>query len=202
MTMAQRATARIERINAAEWLVWLTVLLTLAAGLILRGRVEARAVRFSQAGVSLVYPAGWTALADEEDYQILHAIDPASSVQFPTSVRLRRIPFGDLGRAASSLGDVALSWSARQGQELPVYSVLQIAPVAAHGRPAVLIDYAYVPQPALGVSAGSIPTVVRARDTLLQQGDTIVVLTFEASIASYSRAANRWENVLAALDVQ
>lgn len=202
MTIAQKAPSRIERINAVEWVVWLTVLLTLAGGLILCERIEARAVRFSQEGVSLAYPAGWTALADEDDYQILHVIDPASSVQFPTSVRLRRIPFGDLGRAASSLGDVALFWSARQGQEMPVYSVLQIVPIAVRGRPAVAIDYAYVPQPAMAASAGSIPAVVRARDTLLQQGDTIVVVTFEAGSASYGREANRWEKILASLGVQ
>lgn len=198
----QRLSARIERINATEWLVWLTLAATLAAGLILRGQVEDRSMRFSQAGIALAYPAGWTALADEEAYQILHVVDPASSIQFPTSVRVRRIPFGDLGRAASALGDVALSWSARQGQEMPVYSVLQIAPTEARGRPAIAIDYAYVPPPAMGAAAGSIPAVVRARDLLLQQGDAIVVLTFEAGVTRYQQELPRWEQILASLDVQ
>jgi hypothetical protein len=211
MTAVSSASARVERVNADERLVWLTLLALLGAGLILRGQVEGRFVHFSQAGIALVYPASWAALvypaswaalADEETYQLLHVVDPVSSIQFPTSVRVRRIPFGDLGRAGSSLGAVALSWSARQGQEMPVYSVLQIVPAEARGRPAITIDYAYVPPPAMGAAAGSIPAVVRARDLLLQQGDAIVVLTFEAGVASYPQELAHWEQILASLEVK
>ena len=112
-----KASSRAERISAAEWLVWLTVLLMLGAGWFLRDRIEGRTETFQQDGVTLQYPADWSLLADEEDFHIFHVIDPTSSVQFPTTVRVRRIPLGELGRGASSLGDVALSWSTLPGPE-------------------------------------------------------------------------------------
>jgi hypothetical protein len=201
-TVLRRTPSRAERVNAGEWLVWLTMFMLLGAGLILRGQVENRTVNFGQDGVSLAYPVNWTLLSDEDDFQVFHVIDPASSIQFPTSVRVRRIPFGELGRAASSLGDVALSWSARQGQTILVYSVLQIVQTEARGRPAIAIDYAYVPEPAMGAAAGSIPSVVRARDILVQQGDTIIVLTFEADTDIYQQELIRLEKILASFDVK
>lgn len=196
VTALYRAPTHTDRVNAGEWLVWFTVILVLGAGLILRSQIENRAVNFDQDGVSLAYPANWTLLSDEEDFQVFHVIDPASSIQFPTSVRVRRIPFGELGRAASSLGDVALSWSTRQGQTIPVYSVLQIVQTAVRGKPAIAIDYAYVPQPAMGAAAGSIPAVVRARDLLVQQGDSIIVLTFETGVDLFQQELVHWEKIL------
>lgn len=202
VTALRRTRTHTDRVNAGEWLVWLTVILVLGAGLILRSQIENRAVNFDQDGVSLVYPANWTLLSDEDDFQVFHVIDPASSIQFPTSVRVRRIPFGELGRAASSLGDVALSWSTRQGQTIPVYSVLKIAPAEVWGKPAIAIDYAYVPEPAMGAAAGSIPAVVRARDILVQQSDIITVLTLEAGVDIYPQELMRLEKLLTSFDVR
>jgi hypothetical protein len=201
-TVLRRTLSRTERVNAGEWLVWLTLFIMLGAGLVLRGQVENRTVSFNQDGVSLAYPANWTLLSDEDDFQVFHVIDPASSIQFPTSVRVRRIPFGELGRAASSLGDVALSWSTRQGQTILVYSVLQIVQAEVRGRPAIAIDYAYVPEPAMGAAAGSIPSVVRARDLLVQQGDTIIVVTFEAGADFFQQELTHWDTILASFDVK
>ena len=134
-TTMGRASSRAHRVAAGEWLVWLMVLLMLGAGLFLRDRIEGRTETFKQDGVTLQYPADWTLLADEEDFHVFHVIDPTSSVQFPTSVRVRRIPLGELGRGASSLGDVALSWSTRQGQKIPIYNVLQIQPTTVRITP-------------------------------------------------------------------
>ena len=116
-TVIRRTPTRSGRIEAAEWLIWLTVLLLLGAGLLgaESGRGAPGDLR-PRGGLTLQYPADWQLLADKEAFQVFHAVDPTSSVQFPTSVRVRRIPLGELGRAASSLGDVALSWSTRQGQ--------------------------------------------------------------------------------------
>jgi hypothetical protein len=197
-----KVTSRMNRINAGEWLVWVTVLLMLGAGLFLRGRIEGRTARFSQGSVTLEYPADWTALADEEDYQIFHVVDPASSIQFPTSIRVRQIPLGELGRAAGSLGDVALSWSTRQGEQISVYSVLQILQTSVRGQPAIAVDYAYVAEPALGTAAGSIPSVALAQDVLLQRGDMITVVTFEASTDTYQQELEQWVKILASLDVK
>ena len=73
-----KASSRAERMAAAEWLVWLTVLLMLGGGWFLRDRIEGRTETFKQDGVTLQYPADWSLLADEEDFYIFHAIDPAS----------------------------------------------------------------------------------------------------------------------------
>ena len=197
-----KASSRAERVAAGEWLVWLTVLLMLGAGLFLRDRIEGRTETFTQDGVTLQYPTDWSLLADEEDFHIFHVIDPTSSVQFPTTVRVRRIPLGELGRGASSLGDVALSWSTRQGQKIPIYNVLQIQPTTVARQPAIAVDYAHVAEPAMGGAAGSVPAVVRAQDILLQNEDTITVITFEASTDTYQQQLERWEKILASLDVK
>ena len=201
-TVLHRTPSRTERVNESEWLVWLTLFCLLGAGLLLRGQVENRTASFSRDGISLAYPADWILFSDEADFQVFHIIDPASSIQFPTRVRVRRIPFGELGRTTGSLGDVALAWSIRQGQTTPVYSVLQIVQAEARGRPAIAIDYAYVPAPAIGAAAGSIPAVVRARDILVQQGDTLTVLTFEAGADIYQQELIHLAKILASFDVK
>ncbi len=197
-----RASSRAERVAAAEWLVWLVVLFMLGAGLFLRSRIEGRVATFTQDGMSLQYPAGWTLLADEEDFHVFHVIDPNSSVQFPTSVRVRRIPLGELGRAASSLGDIALSWSTRQGRMMPIYNVLQIDQTTVAQQPAIVVDYAHVAGPAMGGAAGSVPAIVRAQDILMKHGDTITVVTFEASTDTYQQEVGRWEKILASLKAE
>lgn len=197
-----RAASRAEHVSAGEWLVWVTVLVLLAAGWVVRDRVEGRLTTFSEDGVTLAYPAGWNLLADRGEFEVFHVIDPTSSVQFPTSVRVQRIPLGELGRAAGSLGDVALSWSTRQGREIPIYSVLQIEPTMVRGQSAIAVDYAYVAEPAMGSAAGSVPAVVRAQDVLLQHGDIITIVSFEASTDSYSQELGHWVQVLASIDVK
>jgi hypothetical protein len=54
----------------------------------------------------------------------------------------------------------------------------------------------------MGAAAGSIPSVVRARDILVQQGDTITVLTFEADADIYPQELIRLEKILASFDVK
>jgi hypothetical protein len=202
-TIADRkAASRAKHVSAGEWLVWVTVLVLLAAGWFLRDRVEGRLTTFSEDGVTLAYPAGWSLLADRGEFEVFHVIDPTSSVQFPTSVRVQRIPLGELGRAAGSLGDVALSWSTRQGREIPIYSVLQIEPTTVRGQSVIAVDYAYVAEPAMGSAAGSVPAVVRAQDVLLQHGDIITIVSFEASTDSYSQELGHWVQVLASIDVK
>jgi hypothetical protein len=44
--------------------------------------------------------------------------------------------------------------------------------------------------------------VVRAQDVLLQNGDTITVVTFEASTDTYQKDLAHWEKILASLDVK
>lgn len=198
----RKAPARSKRLDAGEWLIWLTVLLMLGAGLFVRSQVEGRTTTFSGAGVTLRYPSDWTLLADDEAFQIFHAVDPASSVQFPTSVRILRIPLGELGRASSLLGDVALSWSIRRGREIPIYNVLQIAPTSVRDQPAIAIDYAYVAEPALGAAASSVPAIVRAQDILLQHADTITIITFETNTDTYEQELEHLDRILASLDVK
>ena len=198
----RKASSRAERISAGEWLVWATVLLLLGAGLLLRGSVEGRTITFTEVGVKLDYPANWTPVTDRGEFEVFHVVDPASSVQFPTRVRAQRIPLGELGQASSSLGDVALAWSTRKGQQMPIYSVLQIMPTHVRGQVAIAVDYAYVASPAVGPAADSVPAVVRAQDVLLQQGDTITVVSFEASTDTYQQELEHWEKILASLDIE
>ena len=44
--------------------------------------------------------------------------------------------------------------------------------------------------------------MVRAQDILLQNGDTITVVTFEASTDTFPQESEQWEKILASLDVK
>ncbi len=193
-----RAVRRAARSEEPEWVVWLAVIALLAAGLLLRGMIEGRTERFSQAGVSLNYPAAWSLLRDEQAGQILHVADAFATAQAPANVSVRQVPAAELGWGAQTLGDLAMLWSRRQAEDLLGYSVLNLEPIKLRGQDAVAVDYAYVVQP----PGGGLPVVTQAEDILLRQGDKLTIVSFSAAADAYAEQAGVWRKVLASLDVQ
>ena len=186
------------RAEEPEWVVWAAVIVLLVIGLLVRGTIEGRVTRFSENGVTLSYPAGWSVQSGEEPGQLLHVADSLSPALASTGVTVRRIAAVELGRNVQSVGDMALMWSNRQGQDLLGYNVLGIEPMKVRGQDAVAIDYAYVIQP----PGAGIPVIIRAEDILLQAGDQVTIISFAATADEYEAQADTWQQVLASLDVQ
>ncbi len=181
-----------------EWAVWAAVIGLLVISLIVRGAIEGWTQRFSGNGVALSYPAGWSVLRDEQPGQFLHVADAFSPDQTPIGVSVRQLLAAEVGRGAQSLGDLAMMWSSRQGQDLLGYAVLGVEPVKVRGKDAVAVDYAYVVQP----PGAGVPTVIRAEDILLRSGDTLTLVTFAAPADEYASQTATWRRILASLDVQ
>jgi hypothetical protein len=99
------------------------------------------------------------------------------------------------------LVDVALAWSTRQSRELAIYRALSVEQTTIGGRQAVMVDYAYVPQPSRSGRVDSVPVVARAQDYLVQQGDTVLIITLRAEADAFEPAADTWQAILATVNL-
>lgn len=198
-TTAMSLHRRLMREEEPEWIVWALVIVMLALALFLRNSVTGHTQNFNEGGVSLNYPAAWTQMAEPD--QLLHAVDPFSSAQFPTGVTVRQVPLAEVSRNLSSLSDIALAWSTRQGRDLLAYRTLNVAQTTVNGQEAVLVESAYVPQVAMGSSTGSVPVVARAQNFLFQQGDTLTIITLAADANVFEAENNVWQDILATVNV-
>ena len=110
---------------------------------------------------------------------------------------VRQIAAAELGRDAQSVGDMAMMWSNRQGQDLLGYNVLGVEPVKVRGQDAVAVDYAYVIQP-----PGPASPLSFGLRTSCCSGDTVTIVSFAATADEYEAQADTWRRILASLDVQ
>ncbi|MFQ5612721.1 MAG: hypothetical protein ACE5H9_11375 [Anaerolineae bacterium] len=195
-TIATSIHRRLMREEEPEWIVWALVIVLLVAGLLVKNAVQGRTESFSADGVSLSYPATWTRLTGPD--QLLFAGDPFSSAQAPTGVIVRQMPLAEMGRNLSSLSDLALAWTTRQGRELQAFRSLSVEPTTVNGQEAVMVEYAYVPQG----GAGRAPAVARARDYLLRQGDALTIITLAADANAFEAENNTWQAILATVSVR
>ena len=196
MTLPRRA----RRSEEPEWVVWLVVILLLVAGLFLKISAEGRTRDFSGSGVAISYPAEWVQLTGEG--QLLYVADPFSSAQFPTGLTVRQIPVEEAGRNLATIGDVAAAWAIRQGQDKQVYRVLNIEPASINGQDAVRVEYAYVPQAVPGGHTNAVPVVARAQDYLVQQGESLTIITLAAAANVFEANADLWQSVLDTVQIQ
>lgn len=191
---------RLMRQEEPGWLVWLLVGTLLAIGLLTRAAVEGRTNPFDANGVALRYPAAWT--AQEAEGALLLAADPFASGSVPPTLLVRQLPTGEMGRGLTGLDEVALAWSTRQGQALSSYRALRSEALTVDGQPAVLLEYAYVTAPEVAAVGSLPPVVARAEDILVQQGETLTVLTFAADNADWESVSPAWQRILATLDLK
>jgi hypothetical protein len=196
MSMPRRSS----RAEEPEWIVWLAVIVLLAAGLLLKNSVEGRTQNFSASGVSLSYPAEWVQLTKAD--QLLYAADPFSSAQFPTGVLVRQIPVTEVGRNLSTIGDFAVAWAVVEARDKQVYRTLGIEPVTVNGQEVIVVNYAYVPETAEGGQASSLPVVARAQDFLFLRNQTLTVVTLAANANVFETESDAWQAILDTVQVQ
>lgn len=184
-----------------EWLVWLLVAVMLVVGLGVRAIVTGQQKILQQNNLSLRYPASWTVLSAEGDFDLLNVGEGMEAGLFPARVRVQQMPITEVSTSAQTLGDLALKWSNRQSEALLGYKVFTIEPTTAGGQEAVRLDYAYVAEPAMS-TPNSIPLVARGADILLRQGDMVTVVSLVASANDYDRQAGTLRRVLRSLVVK
>ena len=191
---------RLMREEEPEWIVWALVIVMLLVGGLLRNAVVGRTQSFSAGGVSLAYPDAW--VTQTEENQVLQVADPFSSAQFPTGVTVQQVDVTTVGRNLSLLSDIALAWSTRQARNLQAYRSLAVEETTVAGQEAIVVDYAYIPQATTSAGAGSIPVVARAQDFLIQQDETLTIITLAAEAGTFEGESKTWGAILDTLEVK
>lgn len=191
----RRFAARAEE---PEWLVWLLVAVMLAVGLGARAIVVGQRETFQQDNMSLRYPADWSVLPVEGDFDILTVGEGMEAGLFPARVRVQQMPVTEVSTSAQTLGDLALKWSNQQSEALLGYKVFTIEPTTVAGQEAVKLDFAYVAEPAMS-TPNSIPLVARGEDILLRQGDRVMVISLVAGTEDFDRQVATLRRILSSL---
>lgn len=160
-----------------EWVVWLTVAISLLLGWVLATSVTGRVINHTNiAGGSLAVPASW--VKTQEDGAAFAAADLRQGA-FGSRVSVRQVATADLipNRSDNNLQTAASNWSLLRSQQLEGYRILQIVPTTVKGRDAVLIEYAYLTDPPEGMAGGVMPALMHALDTVVASGDQYSILT-------------------------
>ncbi|MCU0508676.1 MAG: hypothetical protein MUC34_09775 [Anaerolineae bacterium] len=192
---------RYFRAEEPEWLVWVTVAVLLAIGLITRAVVLNRTTTFTEGNLSVSYPADWTPVASDSPGALLSVGESFSGELFPARLVVQQMPVTEISRSAQSLGDLALKWADDHAQDRLGYRVLSIEPTQVRGRDAVRIDYAYVAEPAFA-TPDTMPIVARGADTLIRTGDTVTAVTTLSSADTFDTLGTAWNRMLGSVELE
>jgi hypothetical protein len=172
-----------------EWVVWLTVIISLLLGWVIMTTVTGRTETVTNiAGGSITIPATW--IKTKEDGAVFAATD-LNAGTYGSRISIRQAARADLmpPRSGDSLEAAATNWTLIRSPELEGYRVLAIEPMQLQGRDAVTVEYAYLTDPPEGSGLGMMPGLMHAVDTVVASGDGFVILTV-ASEAGNDAALN------------
>lgn len=186
-------TPRAERI--ANLLVWVVVALALLAGWLLKTYWVERPITYNGRGMDIPYPSAWVADKDEDGNPMLRDT-LTGPVLFNNRVTLIQsdAPASSLP-GSSPLVDAATAWSLKQSKSLTLFRNLATLesdpntgkPLTLAGQPAIRIDYAYVADPAAELGQVGAPVLVRGSDYVTIAGNTLTVLSGQASSEEWER---------------
>lgn len=169
-----------------EWVVWLTVAVALALGLLLYFVVAQQSTVAAAGSSTLTHPAGWTKY--NEKGSLFAVADSARGGPFATRVVVRQVAQSDILRIKDAqLTDVATAWSFDRKAGLVGYRMLNKSTTRLQGRDAAQIEYAYLMDAPGGAAPGGMPALMRAVDTIIASGDQYYILTFAAEQSEYPR---------------
>ena len=177
------APHRTHRDRFADWIVIGLVIVSLAAGWLIRSKAESASQSISGDVGSFSYPIGW--LSNKTDG--LHAIDTRTGSGVPTAFGLT----AETVNADQDLKALSTRQTIRLAQDLDGFSMLSTKSESVNGEPAVTLAYAYVVVPDVGVaSSNRLPVVVEATDSLIKHSDKLYVLRFSADSAAFAALAD------------
>jgi len=184
-----------------EWLVWALVIILLAVGLIARTIVVNRSSAFSDANVSVSYPASWAQAKGDSADEVLVVSESFDAGLFPARFVLRQMPVTEISTSAQTLGDFALKWADRKAKDLLGYKVLSIGETQVRGKNAVRVDYVYVAEPVIA-TPNSVPIVAEGADVLIRQDDVVTVASMLASADAFKGLDGVWGRILGSLELK
>ena len=177
------APRRTYRDRFADWLVIGLVIVSLAAGWLIKSNAESASQSISGDVGSFSYPIGW--LSNKTDG--LHATDTRTDSGVPTAFGLT----AETVNADQDLKALSTRQTIRLAQDLDGFSMLSTKSESVNGEPAVTLAYAYVVVPDVGVaSSNRLPVVVEATDSLIKHSDKLYVLRFSADSAAFAALAD------------
>jgi hypothetical protein len=177
------APRRTHRDRFADWLVIGLVIVSLAAGWLIKSNAESASQSISGDAGSFSYPIGW--LSNKADG--VHATDTHTDSSVPTTFGLT----AETVDADQDLKALSTRQTIRLAQDLDGFSMLSTKSESVNGEPAVTLAYAYVVVPDVGLaSSNRLPVVVEATDTLIKHGDKLYVLRFSADSAAFAALAD------------
>ncbi len=213
-TSAAPAQGEILRHDA---ILFLCVLLLLAAGWGVRLLAQSEATRTVQLGPALpaiAYPAAWVAtvnptseanvLTEGGGALILQARNAGAPSTFNSTLRVEALPV----LPDDSLGALRIRQGLRRAQELDRYRELAAEPVAVlrgdgeAGREALLTTYAFLADPTHDSGGNGLPVVVEAQDLLLRAGNQWLVVTVAADASDWAAASADFAPVFESLQLE
>lgn len=175
-----------------EYIVWLTVAGALIIGLILMFVVTNQSNTSTAGDTTLTYPATWTkvdeagasfAAADRDSY---YSFGPRASVRQLDKATLAPKPItGGDPTDQDNLQTAAANWSLQRQSQIVGYRTLSVVTSTVQGKPAVVIESAYLMDARPGASG--LPGLMRGADTIVLNGDTFDILSF-------STQSSDWDN--------
>ncbi len=201
MTTRSMLRRTLFREEEPEWLVWALVIILLAVGLIARTIVVNRSSAFSDANVSVSYPASWAQAKGDSADEVLVVSESFDAGLFPARFVLRQMPVTEISTSAQTLGDFALKWADRKAKDLLGYKVLSIGETQVRGKNAVRVDYVYVAEPVIA-TPNSVPIVAEGADVLIRQDDVMTVASMLASADAFKGLDGVWGRILGSLELK
>ena len=201
MTTRSMLRRTLFREEEPEWLVWALVIILLAVGLIARTIVVNRSSAFSDANVSVSYPASWAQAKGDSADEVLVVSESFDAGLFPARFVLRQMPVTEISTSAQTLGDFALKWADRKAKDLLGYKVLSIGETQVRGKNAVRVDYVYVAEPVIA-TPNSVPIVAEGADVLIRQDDVVTVASMLASADAFKGLDGVWGRILGSLELK
>jgi hypothetical protein len=200
MTGAQTTAARPVRMLPTDLGVALVVLLALAAGVLLRERVEGQTRTFTDEGspFTIAYPATWGAL-DPEEGTIVNVVNPSTPAVFKTALQVER---RDLDPSSLPELQTLIDRRIAERSTLTGYHLVGRSDTTVDGAPAARIDYAYVAQPIDTPGRPALPVVVVAREYLVVAGDTSYYIRLAAPEVDADDALRQFDAIMRTVNLQ
>ena len=211
--MSQFAFPGQNRTDEPEWVVWLTVLLSLIVGWVLMTLVTGQMQQVKTNAGTISIPSSWALLREEGT--TFSATDRNAS---GSRVSMRQIAKADLigTLGPDTLETAASNWAVLRSNDLEGFRVLNIEAVqllqngqmirtpegvaqaepVAGAIPAMLVEYAYLANPSESVGANVMPVLFHAIDTLVAKDTDFMVLSVAVDQSSNTQLNSLHEQML------
>lgn len=175
----------------AEITVIIVTVIALVIGWFYKSSIENASLPFESQGITAQTPKGW--LQSSSDAELLRTID-INSTGFGATYVIHTVAI----TSEATTSEVARVVALDHAQDLLGFRVLDQRAVKVYGRDAYEISYVFV-ESNPDVTHNQIPSVVRGVDYVFLNGESAVVVSFQADEKNYDLDFKRFELFLKSL---